>query len=814
MSEEPLPPKITSTPPEPDGAPHPTGATDSISAASIPAEAEPLLANVIEYLPDATFVLDAEKRVVAWNRACEILTGVKKERLLGCGDYAYAEPFYGERRPILVDLLDLPEPELEAKYAYVQRKDNVVYAETFVQRLRGGEGAYLSGEASALFDRHGHRCGYVESIRDITEHKRAEAELRRQEETLRSVFNGVPIGICIMKDRRYQKANRHWCEEFGYNERDIIGQTPRQLYDDEAEWQRVGVELYSRLDEKGETSIQTRLRRPDGELRDVAVTAARIDQADPASATVVIIHDVTEQKRTEDTLRLRNAILVTQQETSPDGILVVDEKGQILSVNRRFGEMWHIPQEILTAGSDRRALAWALTQVQRPRSFIRKVKDLYRHPERSSQDEFAMKDGRTFERYSAPMSADGTTLGRVWYFKDVTERKRAEVERDKAEQQLWRAQKMEAIGSLAGGVAHDFNNLLSVIMAFTGFALEQIHAGDPLAQDLLEVQKASERAAVLTRQLLAFGRKQVMHPVALNLNHVAKGLEGMLRRILGEDINLVLTLSNDVGAVRVDPSQFEQVLMNLVANARDAMAAGGTLTIATSNIKLNEETRSDAGVMPPGHYVQLAVSDTGCGMDEETIGRIFEPFYTTKEMGKGTGLGLSTVFGIIKQSGGDILVSSKVGRGSTFKIRLPRDTAQSAEFSCPAPALQHPSRGTETILVVEDEPALRAVAKRALTEAGYNVLVASSGDEAVGLCVRYRGDIHLLLTDVIMPGMSGPALARELVQSRAALKVLYMSGYADNAFGSHAQLGEGAHFLPKPFTAGDMTRKVRIVLDA
>lgn len=696
MSQDPQPPKTTSVPPRSDRALCAAGPTDFIHAAPIPAEAEPLLADVIEYLPDATFVLDAEKRVVAWNRACEELTGVSKERLIGRGDYAYAEPFYGERRPILVDLLDLPAPELEAKYAYVQRRGNVVYAETFVQRLRGGAGAYLSGEASALFDREGRRCGYVESIRDITERKHAEAELRRQEEAL----------------------------------------------------------------------------------------------------------------------RLRNVVLSTQQEASPDGILVVNDKGQIISFNRRFDEMWRIPPEILATASAKRVLDWATTQVRNPESFASIVRDVHGRPQPSTEDEFSMADGRIFERYSAPMSADGTYLGRVWYFKDITERKRAEVERDKAEQQLWRAQKMEAIGSLAGGVAHDFNNLLSVIMAFTEFALEQIHAGDPLANDLSEVQKASERAAALTRQLLAFGRKQVMRPVALNLNEVALGLEGMLRRILGEDIDLVLTLTNELGSVRVDPSQLEQVLMNLVVNARDAMTAGGTLTVATSNIELSEATRSDAGVMPPGHYVQLTVSDTGSGMSEETVARIFEPFFTTKQKGKGTGLGLSTVFGIIKQSGGDILVSSELGRGSTFKIRLPRETAPTVKVSFQRPPVRHSSRGTETVLIVEDEQALRAVAQRALTEAGYTALVASNGDEAVGLCTRYRGDIHLLLTDVIMPGMSGPSLARELGKSRSTLKILYMSGYADDAFGKHAQLEAGAHFLPKPFTAADITRKVRAVLDS
>jgi two-component system, cell cycle sensor histidine kinase and response regulator CckA len=807
------PPKDEGVQPQANAASSCAGSQPIPSGATMPPDAERLLGNAIEFFPDATFVIDAEKRVVAWNRACELLTGVKKEALLGRGDFAYAEPFYGECRPILIDLLDLPESEIEARYSYVQRKGTVVFAETFVARLRDGQGAYLWGEATALFDREGRRCGAVESIRDITERKQSEAKLLQREATIQSVFGAVPVGICIMKDRRFLSANRYWCEEFGYPEASIIGQSTRTLFESDAEWQRVGEEVYSHLDEKSQASARTRLRRSDGTWRDVVITAARIHQADPTSATAVIIHDITEQNRAEAALRLRNLILSTQQEASPDGILVVDDHGEIVSCNRKFREMWRMPQGILAAGSDDRALDWARTQLEYPDEFIRSVRELYAHPERSDVTELALKDGRSLERYSSPMVAeDGRCLGRVWYFRDITARKRAEVARDKAEEQLWRSQKMEAIGSLAGGVAHDFNNLLSVIMSFTGFAQEQVREGDPLAADLEEVRKAAERAATLTQQLLAFGRKQVLHPVSLDLNGVAKGLEGMLRRIVGEDIDIVFTLAQGLGSVRVDAGQFEQVLMNLVVNARDAMQGGGRLTVNTSNLVLSEESPSDAGVMPPGHYVQLAVTDTGCGMDEPTKSRIFEPFFTTKEKGRGTGLGLSTVYGIVKQSGGDISVSSELGHGTTFRIRLPREAAPSVSLSHRSPA-PRPRGGTETILVVEDEEALRAVARRALTEAGYTVLLAANGDEAVGLCTRYREDIHLLLTDVVMPGMSGPSLARELSRNRVALEIIYMSGYADSAFDHHGQLEAGAQFLGKPFTAVDITRKVRDVLD-
>jgi PAS domain S-box-containing protein len=396
---------------------------------------------------------------------------------------------------------------------------------------------------------------------------------------------------------------------------------------------------------------------------------------------------------------------------------------------------------------------------------------------------------------------------------DITERMRAETERARLEKQLWASQRMDAIGSLAGGVAHDFNNLLSVILSYAGFAMDAVPEGDPLRNDLLEIKNAGERAASLTRQLLAFGRKQVLQPVPLSLNVIATGVEKLLRRVLGEDIDLVQALAADLGLTLADPSQLEQVLMNLVVNARDAMPEGGKLTIETSNVEVDEEYATRHVAVKPGPYVQLAVTDTGCGMDEQTRARIFEPFFTTKEKGKGTGLGLSTVYGIVKQSGGNIWVYSELGRGTTFKVYLPR------ELSVTAPAVIRPSAvpmritGTETILVVEDEEALLRISLRTLEAAGYRVLTATNGDEALLVSARHVGDIHLLLTDVVMPRMGGRALAQALSKVRPALKVLYMSGYTDDAIVHHGVLDAGTHFLAKPFTTVDMTRKVREILD-
>jgi len=396
---------------------------------------------------------------------------------------------------------------------------------------------------------------------------------------------------------------------------------------------------------------------------------------------------------------------------------------------------------------------------------------------------------------------------------DVTERMRAEEEHEKLEGQLLASQKMEAIGSLAGGVAHDFNNLLSVILSYAAFAMEGVQEDGPVWNDLLEIKVAGERAAELTQQLLAFSRKQVLQPVPLSLNTIATGVEKMLRRILGEDIDLVLTLAPDLGLTLADPSQLEQVLMNLVVNARDAMPEGGKLTIETSNVEVDEEYAALHLAVKPGPYVQLVATDTGHGMDEQTRARIFEPFFTTKEKGKGTGLGLSTVYGIVNQSGGDLWVYSELGQGTTFKIYLPRELSVTEPAVARALAVPSSVVGIETILVVEDEEALRRIALRTLEAAGYSVLTAASGEEALLVSAGHAGDIHLLLTDVVLPQMNGRALAQALSKVRPALEVLYMSGYTDDTIVRHGVLDAGTHFLAKPFTATGMARKVRAVLD-
>ncbi len=398
--------------------------------------------------------------------------------------------------------------------------------------------------------------------------------------------------------------------------------------------------------------------------------------------------------------------------------------------------------------------------------------------------------------------------------RDTSARRQAERQQLKLEAQLRLSQKMEAIGRLAGGVAHDFNNLLSVILSYTDFALEGLAQGEPRWGDLQEVKKAGERAASLTRQLLAFSRRQVLQPVPLLLNQSAADLGKMVLRLLGEDIEIVMALAPDLWLVLADPGQVEQVLMNLVLNARDAMPGGGKLTISTCNVEIDTAYSEQHVAVRPGPFVQLSVADTGCGMDRQTQARLYEPFFTTKEKGKGTGLGLSTVYGIVKQSGGYIWVYSEPGLGTTFKIYLPRAQEGGAAAEAPLlPALPRRATGAETILVVEDEVALLAVARRTLEGAGYTVMTAGDGVEALEVFGRHPGEIHLLLTDVIMPRMDGGALAHELTRRRPGLRVLFMSGYTDDAIVHRGVLDPGTNFLTKPFTSAGLALKVREVLD-
>ncbi|MGH8248009.1 MAG: response regulator, partial [Gammaproteobacteria bacterium] len=411
------------------------------------------------------------------------------------------------------------------------------------------------------------------------------------------------------------------------------------------------------------------------------------------------------------------------------------------------------------------------------------------------------------ECLSTPIRRDGELIGAVVTFLDVTERRRLE-------QHLTQSQKMEAVGRLAGGIAHDFNNHLGIIIGYSERILGRMAPDDPLRANVGRIKEAAMRSAALTRQLLAFSRRQVLEPTILDLNAAVTELGKMVRPLIGENIGFVTLLDPDLGKVRVDAGQIDQVVMNLVVNARDALPDGGTITIETRNTELDEEyARSHGGGVKPGRYVVLAVSDNGAGMDKETQAHIFEPFFTTKEKSKGTGLGLATVYGIIKQSGGFIWVYSELGHGTTFKIYFPRALAPDRDVWADSSEAPIPP-GAETILVVEDEESLRDVACSFLRDGGYTVMEAANGDEAIHVAKQYDGPIHLLMTDAVLPGMSGREVAEYLRACRRELKVLYVSGYTDDAILRHGLVHTDAAFLQKPYTRNLLLLKVSQLLDA
>ena len=501
------------------------------------------------------------------------------------------------------------------------------------------------------------------------------------------------------------------------------------------------------------------------------------------------------------------SLLTATLESTADGILVVDNHGRIARMNRKFAELWRIPASVLELRDDAKALEFVLRQLSDPDAFLGKVHYLYDHPDAESFDVLHFKDGRVFERYSLPQRVAGATVGRVWSFRDVTERRHLE-------DQLRQSLKMEAIGLLAGGIAHDFNNLLTVIRTHGELLIGSLDDTDSRRGDAQEIIHAADRATSLTRQLLAFGRKQILRSVVLDLNGVVSGIAPMLRRLISEDIEIVTNTAANGALVLIDRGQMEQVLVNLAINARDAMPGGGRLSITTGFATVCAgDVIPGAGRMPAGAYVLLTVTDTGIGIPPEQLARVFDPFFTTKELGKGTGLGLSTLYGIIKQLEGFIWVESELGLGATFSIYLPQAIGLEADIGAPTEPTELLG-GPETILVAEDEDAVRRLLARILRAHGYTVLEARDGNDALRVATHHDGAIDLLVTDLVMPELGGMALADALAAARPAVCVLLISGYIESEIGRRGPIPDGAAFLQKPFARRDLLHAVRSALDA
>lgn len=627
--------------------------------------------------------------------------------------------------------------------------------------------------------------------------------VRETEERFRAVFEQAGLAVLLVdRDHNIVASNRAAQGMFGYSADEF--QTlafPNYLLagDPSQAIQNLRELVEGKTTQTSPVEIKC-LRKDGGVLWGRCTLSAIYDGQGRFQLAAGIIEDITEHLSAEEQVRFQAHLLSVVGEA----VIAATMEGEIT--------FWNRYAETLYGWSAADVLNRNLFEILLPGSLVDVSEEIMAQVTTGANwiGELVVKNkaGLSFPVFmtaSPILQADGRVLGMVGVSSDISKRKLLE-------EQLRQSQKMDALGRLAGGIAHDFNNLLTAINGYSQIAMLKLHEKDPLRKDLQEVLKAGERAASLTRQLLAFSRLQVFLPRVIDLNVVVTDIDKLLRRLIGEDIHLVASLSPGLGYVMADPGQIEQVVLNLVVNARDAMPRGGTLTIETANVDLTQDYSHQNYRAKPGAYVMLAVTDTGSGMDELTISRAFEPFFTTKEPGKGTGLGLSTVYGIVEQSGGDIRVYSEVGRGTTFKIYLPRVEKDEE----PQPLIGYtdaPSRGTETILLVEDEDSVRNLVQAILKNNGYTVIQAKHGGEALLICERFEGEIHLMMTDVVMPQLSGRELAERLAPLRPQMKVLYMSGYTDDAIVRHGITQAGPSLIQKPFTPDAILRKVREMLE-
>ena len=728
-------------------------------------------------------------------------------------------------------------------------------------------------------------------------------------------------------------VNGRMAEMLGCEPAQIVGRPALEFIDDK--WLESGRDRFDQIRRGESMQFEVCLKRKDGSpLWTLMASHSLADARGEFRGAFGLFIDITEQHRTAQEQRHALSLLEATLESTADGILVVDADGRIVRHNDRFVRMWRIPAEVIESRDDSKAVEFVLSQLQEPEQFLSKIRDLYASPEEESFDTLRFKDGKVFERYSMPQRLGSEIIGRVWSFRDVSDRERAESEarlamdrerriaqnldaalfrfvlgpdrrieryehfslgaeilfgvpiadlqekpsswmdcihpddlrevvlpaldrvaklqrtvldfryrtptgvyrwhrsrlipgtgpdgrihvdgletdvtdRFALEEQLRHSQKMEAVGRLAGGIAHDFNNILTAILGYSDLLLARLAPNDPSRKNIWEIRKAGERAAALTRQLLAFSRRARTIPRVVDLNATIRDLDPMIHRVINEDVTFEMSLDERIGRIRLDPSQLEQVVVNLVVNASDAMPRGGILRLSTDEVLLSEEDTAKEPALAPGPYVRLVVSDTGTGIRPDIAERIFEPFFTTKEMGRGTGLGLATAYGILIQHHGRIRVMDEVERGAAFEILLPRMEEEAEQIEATPDAVRG---GNETILFVEDEPDLISLGRMVLQDYGYKVLTAENGAEAIEIAARAEDPIDLIVTDVVMPGMGGRELVERLRDTNPNVEALFVSGYTRDTVLLHGVEEEEFHFMEKPYTPQSLARAVQEIL--
>jgi PAS domain S-box-containing protein len=743
---------------------------------------------------DCLFLLSIEPeeiyRFVAANRTFLTVTGATAEQVIG---KRIEEVIPAEAHPFVL-----------AKYRQALLENTTVSWDEVSSYKTGKRVGEV--KVSPLKDEATGATYLVGSVHDVTDRKLAEDALRASETELRALFAAMTDVIFVI-----DRSGRHLKvaptnPEILYRPPDsIIGKTLHEIFPTSTAdifLEFVQTALSTQDQVSAEYSLDIRGR----EMWFAATIAPMTEET-----VVWVARDITQYKEAAKALRESENLYRDTVENANDIIYTLDLDGRYISVNpageRITGytrdEIRHMRfSDIIAPEYVQTVLERMEKKLENGGATIYEVELITKNQNRVSVE----VNSRLLEKGGTPVAVLGIA-------RDITERKHAEDKLGLIEEQLRQSQKLESIGLLAGGIAHDFNNMLTVIKGYSDLILRKLSEDDPMRPRIEEIRQAGERAGDLTYQLLAFSRKQILQPQLLNINEVVSEVSRMLKRLIGEDIDLRTVLNERLGYVESDRGQITQALMNLALNARDAMPAGGKLTVETDNVVLDDVYARQHIAVAPGQYVLLAVSDNGVGMDARTRERIFEPFFTTKGVGEGTGMGLAMVYGFVKQSGGNIWVYSEVGRGTTFKIYLPRIDKQPEASPEETPGHVLPT-GTETILLVEDEDLVRGLVDRILTTCGYTVLQASNGTAAIKLCQEAECEIDLVITDVVMPEMGGRELVKRLSLTRPALRAIYMSGYTDKSIVHHGILQEGTNFIQKPFTPEAFARKVRDVLDS
>jgi PAS domain S-box-containing protein len=831
--------------------------TERLSAEETVRESERRMSQIIEFLPDATFVIDSQGKVTAWNKVMESLTGIKAADMLGEGDYAYAVPFYGRQRPILIDLAVKPDAEIVRTYLSYHEVGDRLISETFLADFLGRGPTWLWNTASPLYDPEGQIVGAIESVRDITDRKRAEEALRKRLDYERAAADCMRLLVEPWNiHEQLQKVVGTLCRTVGASrvyifrneESPTSGLCMTQIHEAVTEGINPQIQnphLQQLPYREGAPSLFPVLqaRRPFASLVNQIHGPERSILEEQGILSVLILpifcgpefwgfigfddcaapHQWHEddinllqvvadgigaavlRERSDRALRESEEKYRTILENIEDGYYEVDLAGNLTFFNESACKLLRYSRNELMGMNNRE-----YTNEKNAQIIYKTFNEVYRTgvPAKGFDWEIVRKDGtkRSIESSVSLIRNDsGRPIGFRGIVRDISERKELEA-------QLRHAQKMEALGTLAGGIAHDFNNLLQAISGYTQLLLWEKSEDDPGVNELKEIEKAAGRAADLIRQLLAFSRKVEGARRPVDLNQEIMDVEKVLQRTIPKMIDIEIRLSDDLWTFRADPIQMEQILLNLGSNAADAMPEGGKLRIETRNASLDEDfCRNHLGAVA-GDYVLLTVTDTGHGMDLETVQHIFEPFFTTKEIGKGTGLGLASVYGIVKSHGGYIICESEVSRGTTFKIYLPA-AAKKEEKSQRLVERSLPRRGSETVLVVDDEISIREFAERILRRFGYRVLLARSGEEALEVYQGRKSAIDLVILDLGMPGMGGYACLRELLKADPSARVMIASGYAIDAGMKEIMRSGAAGYVGKPYQFRELLEAVRDVLD-